>query len=171
MTREISRHLGLEAVDTIKNTNWNCNRQINCLVTRLEMWDLPAPQDHQQHYNDVIMGVMASQITSLTIVYSTVYSGADQTKHQRSTSLAFVRGIRRWPVNSPHNWPVTRKRFPFDDVISSHGIDCMINASFSTMLEKKCQLLSAEKFIRKYIFVFRHTMQNVKTQFSLIGHF
>ena len=63
------------------------------------------------------MGAMASQITSLTIVYSTVYSGADQRKHQSSASLAFVRGIHRWPVNSPHKWPVTRKRFPFDDVI------------------------------------------------------
>ena len=69
------------------------------------------------HYNDVIMGTMAFQITSLRIVYSTVYSGADQRQDQRSASLAFVRGIHRWPVNSPHKWPVTRKMFPFDDVI------------------------------------------------------
>ena len=69
------------------------------------------------HYSDVIMGTMASQITSLTIVYSTVYSAADQWKHQSSASLAFVRGIHRWPVNSPHKWLVTRKMFPFDDVI------------------------------------------------------
>ena len=54
------------------------------------------------HYNDVIMSTMASQeVTSLTIVYSSVYSGADQRKHQSSGSLAFVRGIHRWPVNSP----------------------------------------------------------------------
>ena len=63
------------------------------------------------------MGPMASQITSLRIVYSTVYSDADQRKHPSSASLAFVRGIHRWPVNSPHKWPVTRKMFPFDDVI------------------------------------------------------
>ena len=63
------------------------------------------------------MGATASQITSLTIVYWTVYSGADQRKHQSSASLAFVRGIHRGPVNSPHKWPVTRKMFPFDDVI------------------------------------------------------
>ena len=69
------------------------------------------------HYDDVIMGTIASQITSLTIVYSTVYSGADQSKHQSSASLAFVWGIHRGPVNSPHKWPVTRKMFPFDDVI------------------------------------------------------
>ena len=69
------------------------------------------------HYGDVVMGVIAPQITSLTIVYSTVYSDADQRKHQSSASLAFVRGIHRGPVNSPHKWPVTRKMFPFDDVI------------------------------------------------------
>ena len=63
------------------------------------------------HYDDVIMGTMASQITSLTIVYSTVYSGADQRNHQSSASLAFVQ------VNSPHKWPVMRKMFSFDDVI------------------------------------------------------
>ena len=63
------------------------------------------------------MGAIASQITSLTIVYSAVYSGADQSKHQSSASLAFVWGIHRGPVNSPHKWPVTRKMFPFDDVI------------------------------------------------------
>ena len=63
------------------------------------------------------MGAIASQITSLTIVYSTVYSDADQRKHQSSAALAFVRGIHRGPVNSPQKWPVTRKIFPFDDVI------------------------------------------------------
>ena len=70
-----------------------------------------------KHYNDVIMGTMASKITSVTIVYSIVYSGADQRKHQSSASLAFVRGIHRGPVNSPHNGPVMRKKFPFDGVI------------------------------------------------------
>ena len=63
------------------------------------------------------MGAIASQITSLTIVYSAVYSGADQSKYQSSASLAFVWGIYRGPVNSPHKWSVTRKMFPFDDVI------------------------------------------------------
>ena len=71
---------------------------------------------------------IASQITSLTIVYSTVYSDADQRKHQSSASLAFVRGIHRWPVNSPQKWPVTRKMFPFDDVI-------MLPNSFYLMTE------------------------------------
>ena len=70
------------------------------------------------HYDNVIIGAMASQITSLTIVYSIVYSGTDQRKHQSSASLAFVRGIHRGPVNSPHKGPDTRKMFPFDDVIT-----------------------------------------------------
>ena len=74
----------------------------------------------QVHYGDVIMGTMVSQITSLTIAYSTVYSGADQRKHQSSASLAFVRGIHRGPVNSPHKWPVARKMFPFDDIFMEH---------------------------------------------------
>ena len=69
------------------------------------------------HHSDVIMGSIASQITSLTIAYSTVYSDADQRKHQSSTSLAFVRGIHQGLVNSLHKWPVTWKMFPFDDVI------------------------------------------------------
>ena len=67
--------------------------------------------------NDVIMGAMVSQITSVSTVHSTVYSDADQRKYQSSASLAFVRGIHRWPVNSPHKGSVTRKMFPFDDVI------------------------------------------------------
>ena len=69
-------------------------------------------QCHTSHYNDVIMSAMASQITSLTIVNSMVYSGADQIRHQSSASLAFAS-----PVNSPHKGPVTRKIFIFDDVI------------------------------------------------------
>ena len=70
-----------------------------------------------KHYDNVKMGTIASQITSLTIVYSTVYLDTDQSKHQSSASPAFVWGIHRGPVNSPHKWTVTRKMFPFEDVI------------------------------------------------------
>ena len=69
------------------------------------------------HYDDVIMTMLASQITSLMVVYSIFYSGVNQRKHQSSASLAFVREIHRGPVNFPHKWPVTRKMFPLDDVI------------------------------------------------------
>ena len=51
--------------------------------------------DNFLHYSDVIMGTIASQITSITIVYSIIYSNADKKNHQRSASLAFVRGIHR----------------------------------------------------------------------------
>ena len=80
--------------------------------------------DSVLHYCDVIMTAMASQITSLTILYLIVYSGADQRKHQSPAWLAFVKGIHRRPVNSPHKWPVKRKMIPFDDVI---------------MLKKECE--------------------------------
>ena len=67
------------------------------------------------------MSTMASQFTSLTNVYSGVYSGVDQIKHQSSTSLIFVRGIHRWPVNSAYKDTVTWKMFPFDDVVMIWG--------------------------------------------------
>ena len=88
------------------------------LIIRRQQWPSSyenTPWGH--HRSDVIMGALASKITSLTIVCSTVYSGVDQRQHQTSASLAFLRGIHRWPVNSTHKWPVTRKMFPFDDVI------------------------------------------------------
>ena len=69
------------------------------------------------HDNDVIMSAAASQITGVSIVCSSVGSGATQIKHQSSASLAFVWGIHQWPVNSPHKGPVTQKMFPFDNVI------------------------------------------------------
>ena len=100
---------------------WN-----RCIVgfVRLVYWachlaacNYPGTLSYNQHYSDVIISVMASQITGVSIVYSTVCSGADQRKHQSSKSLACVRGIHRSPVSSPHKGPVTRKMFPFDDVI------------------------------------------------------
>ena len=92
------------------------------------------------HYGDVTMGSIASQITSLTIVYSTVYSGADQRKHQSSVSLAFVRGIHRGPVNSPHKWPVTRKMFPFDDVIMRIPLPYLLQHNLSWDSRSCCTL-------------------------------
>ena len=74
---------------------------------------LAASECNVVHYTDIIMGAIASQITSPTIVYSTVYSNADQRKHQSSASLTFVWEIYREPVNSPHKWPVTRKMVDF----------------------------------------------------------
>ena len=70
-----------------------------------------------KHFIDVIMSAIGSQFTRISIVYSTVCSGADQRKHQSSASRAFVRGIYLWPVNFPHKGQLTRNLFPFDDVI------------------------------------------------------
>ena len=113
--RPFSRHIG--------GLTWHSRRRCLQLPGRWRChrgWAAGACNLHHtclQHHGDVIMGTITSQITSLTTVYSTVYSGADQSKHQSSASLAFVRGIHRRPVNSPHKWLVTRKMFPFDDVI------------------------------------------------------
>ena len=90
--------------------DWRRNRYVIWILS-------PSVRNLCWHYNDVIIGAIASQITSLAIVYSTVYSGLYHRKHQSSASLASVRGIHRWPVNSPHKWPVTRRMLPFDDVI------------------------------------------------------
>ena len=94
---------------------------IHCIKLRL-IGIITGVWGHSNHrklltlYNDVIMGSMTSQITSLATVYSTVHSRADKKNPQGSASLAFVRGIHRWPVNSPHKEPVMRKMFPSDSV-------------------------------------------------------
>ena len=94
-------------------------------------------------YGDVILGTIAFQITSLTIVYSIVYLSADQRKHQSSALLAFVRGIHRRPVNSPHEGPVTRKMFPFDDVIMQMSISHLFEQRYQSICNlymlAKCQ--------------------------------
>ena len=93
---------------------WYLNKYNSALLSK-EMHTLSI------HFGDVIISVMASQITSLTVVYSTVYSGTYRRKHQSSASLALVRGIHRWPMNFPHKGPVTRIMFPFDGVIVLEG--------------------------------------------------
>ena len=104
-----------EPVDYTWNGHYKDNREPYRIATETDA----AYTDCANHFDDVVMGAMASQITIITIVYSIVYSGTDQRKYQSSVSLAFVRGIHRRPVNSPHKGPVTRKMFPSDDVIMS----------------------------------------------------
>ena len=85
----------------------------------IQVTSVPMGMDHHLdlHYNNAIMSAMVFQIIDVLIFFSTVCSGADQRKHQNSTSLAFVRGIHRWPVDSSHKGPVARQMYPFDDVI------------------------------------------------------
>ena len=101
------------------SSNAGSARSGQFISLRFEITSLYPPTIYikRQHDSDVIMSMMAFQITSLTFVYSSVYSGADQRKQQNSASLAFVWGIHRWPGNSTHKGPMTRKMFPFDDVI------------------------------------------------------
>ena len=86
------------------------------------------------HYSDVIISTIACQITSRTIVYSTVYWGADQRKHQSCASLDFVRGIRRWPVNSPHKKPVTQVDITHILVDYPHWIPTVEHGSYFELI-------------------------------------
>ena len=93
------------------------------------------------------MSAMASQITSLTVVYSSVYSGPDQRKHQSSASLAFVMGIHRWSVNSQHRGRVAWKKFPFDDVIMKDSYCTVIAAKTYRQLSNTSRTLVGNKIV------------------------
>ena len=108
---------GINIQDNTLRTKYVENKSVN-RPHYMYQWTCVVEIVWESHYNDVILSAMAPQITSLTIVYSIVYSRRRWKKHQSSSSLAFVRGIHRWPVNSPHKGPVTGKMFPLDDVIS-----------------------------------------------------
>ena len=91
---KLCRRLQTFNIHTVEDTlRHNCLLKMRSLFTNY-------------HYSDVIIGAMASQITNLKVVCSTT----DERKHQSSASLAFERGIHRWPVNSPYKGPVTRKK-------------------------------------------------------------
>ena len=92
------------------------------MITETTTRDKPAANTacnvFKMHYIDVIMSAIASQITGVSIICSTVFSDVDRRKHQSFAWQAFAREIHRWPVDSPHKGPVTRKMFPFDDVFT-----------------------------------------------------
>ena len=86
------------------NRSWakeNTIQQIKTFTADILFW----------HRRDIIMSTVASQITGVSIVCLTACSGAEQRKYQSSAWLAFVRGIHRWPVDSPHKGPVTQKNY------------------------------------------------------------
>ena len=109
------------------------------------------------------MGAMSFQITSLAIVYSAVQSGEDQRKHQSSASLAFVRGIHRGPVNSPHKCPVTRNMFPFDDVIMKYHISIVLVAVVLCWLYCSRYSLSDKSSLTQY-----HLSTLTEAEFDII---
>ena len=114
--------------------------EYNVLRSRFKMGTV---QVVRTHCNNVMIGAIASQITSLTIAYSTVSSGADQRKHQSSASLAFVRGIHRSAVNYPHKRPVKRKTCPTDDVIMASQYLPMIIFNLCSCLSSFIQNITA----------------------------
>ena len=135
---------------TAMQVNWHPRKRLSpASLSRYEE-NLPVTggsQPHHHHkglvtrktiprhrYSDVIMTAMTSQITGIPVVCSTVCSGAYQGKYQSSAWLAFVKGIHRSPVDSPHKGPVTRKMLLFDDVIMS-------------------SLLLANKYVRLSVFL------------------
>ena len=98
------------------------------------------PHVQIKHYSGVIMASVASQITSLTIVHSTVYSFADQRKHQSSASLAFVREIHQPPV------------FPFDDVIIKKPVRIWVKPTGT----KPQWIIRCVNRVRKFSYVLYH---------------
>ena len=92
------------------------------------------------HNNDVVMGTMGSQITSLTIVYSIVYLSADQRKHQSSVLLAFVRGIHRRPVNVSIWWRRQADRALWQELLYQLVPDFSMWPEIESLLGEGCHL-------------------------------
>ena len=151
-------HLMIMSFPRVFNIVWPSNaeqRHGTCPVTCLS----------PNHDNDIIMTTMASQITILTIIYSTVYSGAYQRKHQSSASLAFVRGIHRRPVNSPHKWPVTQKMFPFDDVIMSLPGPRLMYCQLEQLRTRSFDFFYQNTIIFIHGYVFKHVCKMLAVLF------
>ena len=127
--------------------------------------------DLKGHYGD-IMGTIASQITSLLIVYSTFYSDADPRKHQSSVSLVFEQGIHRWPVNFPHKGPVTRKNVSI--WWRHHGQSAMLPAfktiSYSPEIRGCFLYIGSDHVIKTSVNEIMHIM-STGTLFQMKLHF
>ena len=116
------------------------------------------------HHKDVIMSAMASEITNLTIVYSTV----DSRRRLKKTSKLRVTGLCEWnsPVagNSPHKGPVTRKMFPFDDVIMFDRCQATTWTSPNVLSVRRSKRISVKLDRNTQIFIQRNVFQNVICQ-------
>ena len=115
------------------------NGKKDCNVLQNEPQSKPLSKPQQTTINITVTSQWARwrPKSPASRLFTQTFIQADQRKHESSASLAFVRGIHRWPVNSPHKWTVTRKMFPFDDVIITwivcmiHGMYC-VNQSFQS---------------------------------------
>ena len=127
--RQLSRQLASNYLTFNKKNHTGTNEELMCRYVHRPICMLVCSGETQNLVSIymIFMNAVASQITSLTIVYSSVYWDVDQRKHQSSASLAFVRS----PVNSPHKGPVTRNVLPFDDVIIFlNTFSCMTGTRF-----------------------------------------
>ena len=111
MASILSRPQCVKFTHALTSTQWKSGSIVTSHNLMLIYIHLPI------HDNDVIMSTMASQINSLAIVYSAVYSRRRSKKTSKLRVTRLRVGNLPWPVNSPHKGPVKRKMFPFDDVI------------------------------------------------------
>ena len=92
--------------------------------------------------------------------FDSVYSGADQRKHQSSASLALVRVIHRWRVNSPQKGPVTRKMFPFDDVIMTGKFITVIRVLTGNLFNHAPGNVISKGAMHSYLHPLKHNASN-----------
>ena len=112
---------------------WKCCLCMRPLIRLTTGWWMIKQADERKHYSDVIMSAMASQITGVSIVCSTVSSRADH-RNIKAVHHWPLRGIHQTQVNSPHKGPVKRKMFPFDDVIMGSLLQLMVTDVIVIML-------------------------------------
>ena len=126
----------------------------HCCAIRNVVWNIS-----QIHYSNVTMGALTSQITSLTIVYSTVYSGTEKKKTSKLRVSGLCVGNSPGPGDSQHKWLVTRKMFPLDEVIMirvMRGPDC-INAWFCMLYKQSGAVITRSNITYYYIQLYINT--------------
>ena len=107
------------------------------------------------------MSAMASNHRRLDCLLNSLFMRRSK-KHQNSATLAFVQGIHRWMVNSPHTEPVTRKMFPFDDVVMKWNGKIVTLTHFSLLVAPEVVMTTSDaasddKFVNMTTFAFQCT--------------
>ena len=130
--------------------------------TDYKYFSYPYSYSNSIHYNDVIMNSLASQVTNPSIVFSTVYS------RRRSKKISKLRVTGLYAENSPvsgefpaHKGPVTRKMFPFDDVIMQHAWELQIWLLLPIFWHRRHTLKSQPPNLKvRYGFFLKHTSKS-----------